>query len=58
MSRKTLAFIATAISMLYGVGFVVFRDSTSQYAVIGGVVVAIAWMAVGALAKPDERERI
>lgn len=55
MNRKTLAFIATAISILYGVGFAVFDDSPSTYAVIGGAVVAIAWIAVGSLGKPDEQ---
>ena len=55
MSRKTLSFAAIAISILYGAGFAVFDGSRSTYAVIGGAVVAIAWIAVGYLAKPDER---
>ena len=55
MDRKTLSFIAIVISILYGVGVAVFDGSRSTYAVIGGAVVAIAWIAVGDLGKPDEQ---
>ena len=55
MDRKTLSFVAIVISILSGVGFAVFDGSRSTYAVIGGAVVAIAWIAVGYFGKPDER---
>lgn len=52
MERKHLAFIALVISMLYGVGFAVIGDGARQtYAVIGAVIVAIAWIAVGVFAR-------
>ena len=48
MSRKTLAFLALAITMLYGAGFVIIGDGArTGYAAIGGVVVALMWMATG-----------
>jgi hypothetical protein len=54
MSRSTLSFIALAISMFYGVGFVVIpEDSRTGYAVIGAVVVALAWIASGRFGRPD-----
>lgn len=46
MDHKTLSFIALAITMLYGVGFAVVDDK-SVYAPVGGVIVALAWIAVG-----------
>ena len=46
ISRKNLSFVAIVLSMLYGVGFAVIDDKQT-YAVIGGVIVAIAWIAVG-----------
>jgi Mg2+ and Co2+ transporter CorA len=56
MSRRTLSFIALAISMFYGVGFVgVPEDDRSGYAVVGGVVVALAWIASGRFGKPDQQ---
>ena len=55
MNRKTLSFVALTISILYAAGFVVIDGSQSTYAVIGGAVVALAWIAVGYLGKPDER---
>ncbi|SED22622.1 hypothetical protein SAMN04489844_3959 [Nocardioides exalbidus] len=56
MNRRTLSFIALAISMFYGVGFVVIPDgSRSGYAVIGAVVVALAWVASGRFGKPDHQ---
>ena len=46
MERQHLVFLALAISMLYGVGFTVVDESGDGYAAIGGVVVALAWIAV------------
>ncbi|MGC5626671.1 hypothetical protein ACPYO6_00310 [Georgenia sp. Z1344] len=54
MSRKTLAYIALVVSILFGAGFIVFEESRGTYAIIGGAVVAIAWISVGYLGKPDE----
>lgn len=53
MSRRTLAFIALAISMLYGAGFAAFRPAPAAYATIGGVIVALAWISVGMFGKED-----
>lgn len=47
MDRRTLTFVALALSMLYGAGFAVVDDPGSGYAPIGGVVVALGWIAVG-----------
>lgn len=48
MDRRVLAFIALAVTMLFGAGFAVIDDgSRSTYAVIGGVIVALTWIAVG-----------
>ncbi len=47
MNRQVLVFVALAISMLYGAGFAVVDDPGGGYAPIGGVVVALAWIAVG-----------
>jgi hypothetical protein len=33
--------------MLYGASFALFDDAPKGYAAIGGVVVALAWIAVG-----------
>lgn len=56
MSRKTLAFLALAITMLYGAGFVVVAESArTAYATIGGVVVALMWMATGMFGKDDPK---
>ena len=52
MDRKKLSFFALAISMIYGVGFAVIDDA-SAYAPIGGVVVALAWIAVGVFGRED-----
>jgi hypothetical protein len=54
MSRSTLSFIALAVSMFYGVGFVVIPDDArTGYAVVGAVVVALAWIASGRFGRPD-----
>lgn len=55
VDRKTLSFVALVITILYGAGFAVFDESRSTYAVIGGAVVSIAWIAVGYFGKPDDR---
>ncbi|WP_208378993.1 hypothetical protein [Cumulibacter soli] len=52
ISRKTLSFVALVVSMLYGVGFTVVDDKQT-YAPIGGVIVAIAWIAVGVFGRDD-----
>lgn len=59
MDQKTLSFIALAITMLYGVGFAVI-DDRSVYAPVGGVVVALAWIAVGMLPgrRSADRDRL
>ena len=54
MDRKVLGFVALAITMLYGVGFAFFDEVPTGYAVGGGVVVALAWIAVGVFAKDAE----
>ncbi|MFC3850805.1 hypothetical protein ACFORJ_11620 [Corynebacterium hansenii] len=53
MDRKILAFIALALTMLYGVGFAVI-DGTGTYAVVGGIIVALAWVAVGVFGRGDD----
>ncbi|GAA1482124.1 hypothetical protein GCM10009624_25640 [Gordonia sinesedis] len=55
MDRRTLAFIALAITMLYGVGFAVIDDAV-PYAPIGGVIVALAWVSVGVFGKDKDGE--
>ena len=47
MDRRYLSFIALAITMLYGASFAVFDETPQGYAAIGGVVVALCWIAVG-----------
>ena len=47
MDRRYLSFIALAITMLYGASFAVFDETPKGYAAIGGVVVALCWIAVG-----------
>lgn len=59
MNRKTLAFIALAVSMLFGAGFAAFgSDRPSWYAPLGGVIVALTWIAVGYLGRDDEAPRV
>ena len=53
MNRNTLSFIALAVTMIYGVSFVVIDGDKGKYAVIGGVVVALMWIAVGRFGKDD-----
>lgn len=54
MSRKTLTFLALALTLLYGAGFAVIGDGArTGYAAIGGAVVALTWMAVGMFGQQD-----
>ena len=52
MRRRTLAFIALVITIMYGVGFAAF-DINRGYAAIGGGIVAIAWIATGMFGRDD-----
>lgn len=52
-----LFVIALAASMLCGAGFVVFDDSSAAYAVLGGVIVALCWIAVGVFGPERARTR-
>ena len=54
MSRKTLVFLALAITMLYGAGFAIIGDGArTGHAAVGGVVVALMWMATGMFGRPE-----
>ena len=57
MNRKYLSFIALAISIFYGVGFAAFEVPPRGYAVIGGALVALPWVAVGVFGKDDTSQR-
>ena len=58
VNRKTLAFIALVITILYGAGFaVVPDDGRSVYASLGAALVAIAWIAVGMLGRDEDASR-
>lgn len=46
MDRRVLVFVALAITLLYGVTVGVL-DSPRVFAPVGGVVVALSWVAVG-----------
>lgn len=54
MDRKVLSFIALAVSMLYGVAVALGGDNRQTIAIIGAVVVALAWIAVGTFGKTDQ----
>ncbi|WP_194928736.1 hypothetical protein [Pseudactinotalea sp. HY158] len=56
MSRRILAFIALAISILYGAGFTLFRD-VDGYPAVGGAIVALAWIATGMFGRSDDDSR-
>ena len=56
MDRRHLSFIALAITMLYGASFAVFDETPKGYAAIGGVVVALCWIAVGVFGKDTARD--
>ncbi|KRE38909.1 hypothetical protein ASG73_00630 [Janibacter sp. Soil728] len=49
MGTRTPALIALVITMAYGIGFVFFDSPPAAYAVVGALVVAAAWVAVGML---------
>lgn len=60
MNRRVLSFIALAVSMLYGVAVAVAEDQRGVIAPVGGVVVALCWIAVGVFGRDEpgrERER-
>ena len=47
MDRQLLAFLALAITLIYGAGFALIGDARQVWASVGGVVVALSWIAVG-----------
>ncbi|MGG5258620.1 hypothetical protein [Phycicoccus avicenniae] len=58
MNRRYLAFVALAITMLFGVSFALFDGGAPRgYAAIGGVVVALSWIAVGVFGRDDHQPR-
>jgi hypothetical protein len=58
MNRRHLAFIALAITMIYGASFALFDEVPQGYAAIGGVLVALAWISVGVFGRDvDGRPR-
>lgn len=55
MDRRTLSFVAIAVSLVYGLGFALVTDGArTAWAVTGAAVVSITWLAVGMLGR-DER---
>ncbi len=56
MDRRHLSFLALAITLLYGASFALFDTTPQGYAALGGVVVALAWIAVGVFGK-DTRQQ-
>lgn len=58
MNRRTLSYIALIITVIYGGLFAVLGDDQrATYAVIGGIVVAIAWISVGMFGKDEDASR-
>lgn len=54
MERRKLAYIALVLTILYGGLFPVIGDNIrTGYAAVGAIVIAIAWISVGALGKDD-----
>lgn len=51
MDRRLLSFLAIAISIAYGLGFALFDEAPTGYAVVGAGLVAISWLAVGMLGR-------
>lgn len=51
MTRRILTFAAIAISMLFGAGFAVWSPVPEGYTVVGAVLVALAWIAVGVIGR-------
>ena len=56
MHRNALAFLALAVTMIYGVGFALFDTPSQAYAVGGALLVALCWIAVGALGRHHGRQ--
>lgn len=56
MERRTLFFIALALTMVYGLLFVVVDNMPRTYTVIGAVVVALTWIAVGTFGRTNRRD--
>jgi hypothetical protein len=56
MNRRYLSFAALAITLLYGAGFALFDEAPDGYAAVGGVVVALAWIAVGVFGRNEPGE--
>ncbi|GIL37630.1 hypothetical protein LG324_10055 [Phycicoccus jejuensis] len=55
MNRRYLSFAALAITLLYGASFALFDGGAPKgYAAIGGVVVALAWIAVGVFGRDTD----
>lgn len=54
MNRRHLAFVALAITMLYGASFALFDEVPQGYAAIGGVFVALAWISVGVFGQDED----
>ncbi len=55
MERQKLSYIALVITIIYGGLFAVIPDgSRGTYAIIGGIVVALAWVSVGYLGKSSD----
>lgn len=57
MNRKYLVFAALAVSLLFGASFALFDTPPKGYAAIGGVVVALSWIAVGMFGRDIEQHR-
>lgn len=57
MNRKHLVFAALAVSLLFGASFALFDPAPKGYAAIGGVVVALCWIAVGMFGHDVEQRR-
>lgn len=56
MNRRVLFFIAIAITMLFGLGFVVWDPRPDNYAVIGGVLIGLMWLALTMFARQGQRD--
>lgn len=53
MDRRILTFIALAISIVYGGTVALVEDNRQTIAIAGGIVVALAWVAVAMLGERD-----
>lgn len=54
MDRRTLTFIALAVTIMYGVTVGVSGDAREVVAPLGAGIVAIMWIAVGMLGRDRE----